>query len=225
MKAHKKFDTLGVGLKEQAARMQDWTLDMCKFSAVLKGLQEISAPEGESEEQQPSKPENAARSRKQKKRAREGEGADAPAEQVACPGKEASQLQTAKHAKMYSWRKQQKMVKGYSATDIAAILGHAPGTFTFVSLYDAAVLRSEVQVSRWSHRSDFAVQQMYLQSLLLHPHNKPQSRRTKVQQRRRRKRREWRGLRSVLWLPLHNRMHHLLLIDQHQPLHHRHRCK
>lgn len=135
VKAHKKFDTKGVGMKEQAARMQDWTLDMCKFSAVLKGLKEISAPESALEpvaEQTDNtvslKPKKAD---KKKKRVRDEEEAVAAAETVARTPSfttcDSSKQQSAKHAAMYSRRKKQKIVKRYSATDIAAILGHTPG--------------------------------------------------------------------------------------------------
>ncbi|NJR42543.1 MAG: hypothetical protein HC767_07620 [Akkermansiaceae bacterium] len=122
-------------MKEQAARKQDWTLDMCKFSAVLKGLKEISAPEdihpehshgGEQAAQQTEgictpKPEKAGKAPKKKKRVRD-EGIVEAVVRTPSPSGDSS-----KHAAMYSRRKQQKMVKRYSATDIAAILGHAPG--------------------------------------------------------------------------------------------------
>lgn len=143
VKAVKKFDNKGVGMKEQAARLQDWTLDMCKFSAVLKGLKEITAPEwlhaeatheDDDDTQEvidntaSPQPEKEGKAHKKKKRVRE----EAAAETVArtpSPTSDSSKQTNAKHATMYSRRKQQKMVKGYSATDIAAILGHAPGAW------------------------------------------------------------------------------------------------
>ena len=140
VRAHKKFDTKGVGMKEQAARMQDWTLDMYKFSAVLKGLKEITAPEGprpaDADDEhlalQPAntiaspKPEKEVKSQKRKKRARADETAETSA-RVPSPSSELSKQQNAKHATLYTRRKQHKQVQGYSAIDIAAILGHAPG--------------------------------------------------------------------------------------------------
>ena len=142
VKAQKKFDTKGVGMKEQAARMQDWTLDMCKFSAVLKGLKEITVPERPQSDAEHEddlelqlafttaspKLEKERKIQKKKKRVRADETAETSA-RAPSPSIYPSKQLSAKHATMYTKRKQHKKVKGYSATDIAAILGHAPGAW------------------------------------------------------------------------------------------------
>jgi hypothetical protein len=138
VKAHKKFDNAGVGLKEAAARSQDWTLDMTKFSAVLSGLREITAADsaGASSDDSTHSPTLRTKSsgklqKKRRRRPADGEGScdETGAAQPNQSGRRdcSSQQKSAAHSVQYKKRKQQKMVKGYSSSDLAAILGQAPG--------------------------------------------------------------------------------------------------
>lgn len=134
VKAHKKFDNAGVGLKEASARAQDWTLEMCKFSGILKGLQEVvntaaAAPDA-------AEADLGVKSKKSKKRKKCGksDGEVAQVKQnssIYCArsdAHEAAAMKLSAHAVRYAKRARNKLVKGYSQTDLAAILGQTVPT-------------------------------------------------------------------------------------------------
>lgn len=139
VKAHKKFDTAGVGLKESSARAQDWTLEMCKFSGILQGLQEVvntsvaDATANDSDD----RPDKSRKSKRRKKQIKPdsddstdtSETAERSAKPSSVPsdaGKAAAPKLTS-HAGRYAKRTRNKLVKGYSQVDLAAILGQATG--------------------------------------------------------------------------------------------------
>eukprot|EP00892_Ulva_mutabilis_P012818 jgi/Ulvmu1/9909/UM057_0067.1 len=139
VKAHKKFDTAGVGLKESSARAQDWTLEMCKFSGILKGLQEVvntsvshaKSAGGEGQEKKPKK------SKKCRKRIKpDSDDSTNTAETARKSAKSSTEVPAAQktastklsaHSARYANRTRNKLVKGYSQTDLAAILGQTAG--------------------------------------------------------------------------------------------------
>lgn len=139
MKAKKKFDTAGVGLKESSARAQDWTLEMCKFSGILKGLQEVVNTAAAAAD--PCEDDPVTRPKKSKKRKKsstvDADDVDQKVEVARKPPKtsaaapdahSAASIKLSAHAARYAKRARNKLVKGYSQTDLAAILGQAAPT-------------------------------------------------------------------------------------------------
>lgn len=135
VKAQKKFDTAGVGLKESSARAQDWTLDMCKFSGILKGLEEVvntaaAATDDGGDADPPVKPKKTKKRKKAStadtehgSSAADVARASAKAASTAPDAPKAADTIPSAHAARYAKRARNKLVKGYSQTDLAAILG------------------------------------------------------------------------------------------------------
>ena len=142
VRAHKKFDTAGVGLKESSARAQDWTLEMCKFSAILEGLQEVvnTAASPAANGDKGAQPKKSNKSKKRMKpdsddstetseiSNRDNSGSPS----VVADKAAATKLST--HAARYAKRARNKLVKGYSVTDLAAILGQTAPTGEYCDL-------------------------------------------------------------------------------------------
>lgn len=139
MKAKKKFDTAGVGLKESSARAQDWTLEMCKFSGILKGLQEVVNTAAAAADAGDDDPVTKPKKSKKRKKPSTADADDVDhtlevakkAAKTCAAAPEAHNTAATKlsaHAARYVKRARNKLVKGYSQTDLAAILGQPAPT-------------------------------------------------------------------------------------------------
>ena len=149
IKATKKFDNSGVGAKEAAARSQDWTLGMHTYTQVLKGLTEVTSSHAQrvdsDSDEEDAVPKAATKAEKRKskqcdektsrKKQKKG-NKDSNIDNTTCkqPEKEeeppVKQVKLSSHSGRYQKREKNKRVTGYSAVDLAAILGEpAPGAF------------------------------------------------------------------------------------------------
>ena len=149
VRVKKKFDNSGVGQAEADKRAQDWTVDMHKFSTVLGGLKEVKSPHASVTTALPSSkapsasgvPPSASVPKQPKKKKKRDRGAanelgdGGAAASIAAPSGaqdvadtpatgERQRVKVASHSGRYTKREHNKRVQGYSANDLAAILGH-----------------------------------------------------------------------------------------------------
>ena len=154
----KKFDNVGVGKAEAAARSHDWSLEMCNFDSALSKLTEVTAKQAQAAadaaQQQASdistdsqqaahvlhqgadhadaaaascKSAAAGESKKRQRQVQDRSTAAAAAASPEAPAVKAG-VKRPKHTGRYSKREKGKLVQGYSAMDLAAILGKSsPG--------------------------------------------------------------------------------------------------
>ena len=105
-----------MGAREAAARSQDWTLSMHTYTQVLSGLTEVVSAHAQQVDS--SDEEEAPPAAKKRKKA-------AKVVEQPAPQPVAKKVKLASHSGRYQKREKNKLVKGYSATDLAAILGQA----------------------------------------------------------------------------------------------------
>jgi Pin2-interacting protein X1 len=140
VRVKKKFDNLGVGRVEAAQRAQDWTLDMVNFSNALSSLKEVvskhsrgedvSSSESEDTDVPAHAPARAPSPIRRKLPQRQDHSNNSKAhvcDESSEPVRPVKRSRLDTHSGRYSLHAKSKCVKGYSAEDLAAILGQTPG--------------------------------------------------------------------------------------------------
>ncbi|GMH32845.1 hypothetical protein BSKO_00679 [Bryopsis sp. KO-2023] len=149
IKVKKKADSLGVGTEKAMKKNEDWLLNMSVFDKMLAGLKEVKASDGAPSEKsrdssaekvdgkKSKKKRKASKSdseslpnkssEKKRKKKKKGEKAS---EEEGSEGEAASPQPLVKkkavsHVGRFRRREAAKIVKNYSSTDLAAILGTA----------------------------------------------------------------------------------------------------
>lgn len=151
IRVKKKFENWGVGAVESHDRTRDWSNGMSEFHRVLSSLSEITskhAGSSSSDEEKDTddfmasdvKKDNKEKKKKTKKaskkssskRKKKKEGTDddmvVEQKQESDGGQDEKDKKRATHIGRFKRRESAKMVKGYSSSDLAAILGEDPFT-------------------------------------------------------------------------------------------------
>ncbi|KAJ9528752.1 hypothetical protein QJQ45_020648 [Haematococcus lacustris] len=155
LKVRKKFDKFGMGAAEQIDKARDWTAGMWSYDKMLSGLKEVkaqhvtpvvddSSSESDSPASSSSSDSGALLPQNTQPKVAVADRAGSPprstsSDDTGCNAPKASgnlgvsaadaavaRSRLASHAGRYQKRERAKAVRGYSASDMAAILGAAP---------------------------------------------------------------------------------------------------
>lgn len=137
IRVKKKFENWGVGAVESHDRARDWSNNMSEFHRVLSSLSEItskhagSSPSSSSEEEDnggvsPRKSKSTEGEARKSRKKKEGKKKKAGKKDSKTERKKEKEKKKASHIGRFKRRENAKMVKGYSSSDLAAILGEDP---------------------------------------------------------------------------------------------------
>lgn len=138
IRVKKKFENWGVGAVESHDRARDWSNNMSEFHRVLSSLSEItskhagsssSSSEEDNDVASPKKSKSAegeARKSKKKKDVKKKKAGKKDKKKESKKQEQKEEKKKASHIGRFKRREHAKMVKGYSSSDLAAILGEDP---------------------------------------------------------------------------------------------------
>lgn len=138
IRVKKKFENWGVGAVESHDRARDWSNNMSEFHRVLSSLSEITSKHAgssssSSEEDDddtvvasPKKSKSAEGEARKSKKKKDGKKKKAGKKKDKKKDSKKEEKKKASHIGRFKRREHAKMVKGYSSSDLAAILGEDP---------------------------------------------------------------------------------------------------